>query len=360
MMLSIAAGRAARLSATCVLGVLVVACGGGGSEPTPVVATVEVSPLLSDRQVGQTLQLSATVKDASGTILSGQSVSWSSSASTVASVSSSGLVTAHALGTALITAAAGSRSGVATVNVVPEPIASIAVAPTSDTLLVGENVQLTATMRDASNNVVTGRQPTWTSSSQTVASVSSSGLVTGVADGIATITASADNRSATATIRVFGPCSTAIAPTITVGQTINGSLATTDCKLTDDTYADGYGIVVTTATNVQIDMTASFDTYLVLLELSVNGTLIQRAVNDDVDPDDLADPNDPVDTNSRITFTLQPNVQYFILANSFDANVTGNYQLKVATAAFVAGNAVIGKRGKAPVSSLIQALKPPK
>lgn len=359
-MLSTAAGRAARFSASFVLGVLVAACGGGGSEPTPAVATVEVSPLQSDRRVGQTLQLSATVKDASGTILSGQSVAWSSSSSTVASVSASGLVTAHALGTALITAAAGSRSGVATVNVVPEPIASISVTPEQDTLLVGETVQLTATMRDANNNIVTNRQVTWTTSNTARATVSNSGLVTAIGDGNVLITATADGRSAFAAIIVFGPCSTALAPSITVGQTINGSLATTDCKLTDDTYADGYGMVVTTARNVQIDMTASFDTYLVLLELSANGALIQRAVNDDVDPDDPADPNDPVNTNSRITFALQPNVQYFILANSFDPNVTGNYQLTVTAAAFVAGNAVIGKPGKAPISSLIKALKPPK
>jgi hypothetical protein len=356
-----AAGRAARdISAYFALGILVVACGGGGSEPGPSVATVEVTPATADRQVGQTLQLSATVKDVNGNILSGQPVSWSSSASTVASVSSSGLVTATALGTALITAASGNKSGVATINVVPEPIASITVAPGNDTLLVGETSQLTATMRDASNNVVTGRQPTWSSSSTGVATVSASGLVTAVGDGVATISASADNKTASATIRVFGPCSTALAPSVTVGQTINGALATTDCKLTDDTYADGYAILVTTATNVQIDMTASFDTYLVLLELLSNGSLAQRAFNDDVDPDDPADPNDPVDTNSRITFTLQPNVQYFILANSFDPNVTGSYQLKIASAAFVAGNAVVGKPGKAPITSLIKALKPPK
>jgi hypothetical protein len=116
---------------------------------------------------------------------------------------------------------------------------------------------------------------------------------------------------------------------------------------------------VATATNVQFDMTASFDTYLVLLELLSNGVLEERAVNDDIDPDDPADPNDPFDTNSRITFTLLPGSQYFILANSFDANVTGDYQLKVTAVAFsAAGAPVAGKPGKAPVSSLIKALKP--
>ena len=359
-MQSTVAGRAARdFTTLLVLGAALASCGGDSTDPGPVVATVEVAPATADRQVGQTVQLSATVKDATGTILSGQSVAWSSSAASVASVSSSGLVTASALGTATITAAAGSKSGIATINVVPPPIASLTVAPTNDTLLVGETVQLTATARDAANNIVP-RTVSWVSTSPTIASVSSTGLVTGVGDGTATVTAIADGMAAIATIRVFGPCSTAIAASIAVGQTVNGALASTDCKLTDDTYADGYGITVATATNVQIDMTASFDTYLVLLELLPTGQLVQRAFNDDIDPDDPNNPNDPIDTNSRITFTLQPNLQYFILANSFDANVFGNYQLKVAAVAFVAGHSGVGKPGKAPISSLIKALKPTK
>lgn len=350
--------RCARfLSGTFLLGLLA-ACS-GSSEPAPAVATVEVSPGTASPQVGQTVQLSATVRDASGNILSGQSVAWSSSAAAVASVSGSGVVTANALGTATITAASGNKSGVATITVKPEPIASITLSKSSDTLLVGETLQLTATLRDQANNVVT-REITWTSSNSSVASVSGTGLVTGVGDGLTTVTATADGKFASANIRVFGPCSTALAPVITVGQTIDGTLATTDCKLTDDTYADGYAIQVTAATNVQIDMTASFDTYLVLLELSPAGTLIQSAFNDDIDPDDPNDPNDPVNTNSRILFTLQPGVLYFILANSFDANVTGDYQLKVAQASFVAGASVIGKPGKAPLSSLLKALRPPR
>src|SRR5699024_9535283 len=149
-----------------------------------------------------------------------------------------------------------------------------------------------------------------TSTAPNVATVNSSGLVTAVADGQATITAGAEGRSATAAIRVLGPCNTALAATITVGQTANGTLATTDCQLGDDTYADGYGLSVTTATNAQIEMTASYDTYLFLLELTSTG-LVQRAANDDIDPDDPNDPADLVNTNSRITFNLQPGALYF-------------------------------------------------
>jgi hypothetical protein len=340
-----------------VLALVGAGCSGGSSEPDPVVASVEVTPNSASRKVGETVQLGAAVKDASGTLLSGQSVTWTSSANNIASVSASGLVTAAALGSATITASAGAKSGTATITVIPEPIASIAVTPVDDTLLAGETVQLAVTMRDAGGAIVTDRQVTWSSTSPNVASVSNSGLVTAVDDGVATISASADGRSATATIRVLGPCNTALAPVITVGQTINGTLSTTDCQLGDDTYADGYALSVTTATNVQIDMTASYDTYLFLLELTAQG-LVQRAANDDVDPDDPNDPSDPVNINSRITFNLQAGAQYFILANSFDPNVTGDYVLKVAAVtSFIAQQGVTGKAGKAPIAKLLQPLK---
>lgn len=322
----------------------------GSSEPSPVVATVEVSPTSASPQVGETVQLSATVKDATGNILSGQSVSWSSSAASVASVSNSGLVTANALGTATITAASGNKSGVATITVKPEPIASITLSLSSDTLLVGETVQLTATLRDQANNVVT-REISWSSSNPSVASVSGTGLVTGVGDGETTVSATVDGKTASATFTVLGPCRISLAQPISVGQTINGTLATTDCQLSDDTYVDGYAIQVAAATNVQIDMTASFDTYLFLLELTNADTLALSAENDDIDAGN---------TNSRITFTLQPDIQYFVLANSFDADVTGDYELKVVQTSFVAGAAVRGKAGKAPASSLLKSLRRPR
>ena len=340
------------------LGVVFAACG-GSTEPPVTVATVDVTPTDATRQVGETVQLSVAVKDDAGNLLSGQTVLWSSSATTVASVSTSGLVTAHAVGSATITAAVGNKSGVSSITVSPPPIASISVTPDNDTLFVRETVTLTPTLRDASNAVVTGRTVTWVSTSPNIATVSGTGLVTGVGDGTATITASADGKSATATIRVLNPCLISNAPPIAVAQTINGALSTFDCKLTDDTFADGYAIQVTTATNVQIDMTASFDTYLVLLELLATGVLQERAVNDDVDPDDPALPNDPVDTNSRITFNLVAGAQYFILANSFDPNVFGNYTLKVVTApsAFIAGPNAYFKPGKASITSLIKSLR---
>lgn len=316
------------------------------------VAMIEVTPGSVSRRVGETAQLVATAKDARGNTVPGQVFNWSSSNATVASVTATGVVTAHTVGSAVITAASGARSGVANVTVNPEPIASIAVGPSSDTLLVGETTQLTATLRDANNNVVTDRTPTWSTSQPAVATVSGTGLVTGIGDGVATITAALDGRSATSTIVVFGPCSVALAPSIAVGDTINGTLTTSDCQLDDDTYVDGYGLRVTTNTAVQIDMTASFDTYLFLLELLPTNQLIQRAINDDI-----AEGN----TNSRINFTLLADAQYYILANSFDPDVTGNYQLRVTATGGATSPRILApaKPGKAAADVLLRAIRPP-
>ena len=72
---------------------------------------------LSFASLGQTQQLTATVKDQNGATMSGASVTWATSAASVATVSSSGLVTSVADGTATITATSGSASGTAEITV---------------------------------------------------------------------------------------------------------------------------------------------------------------------------------------------------------------------------------------------------
>jgi len=79
-------------------------------------------------------------------------------------------------------------------------VASVIV--TSATVGVGATVQLTATLKDAAGSVLTGRTVTWASGNTAVATVSSTGLVTGVAAGHATITATSEGKSGTAVITV--------------------------------------------------------------------------------------------------------------------------------------------------------------
>jgi len=153
--------------------------------------------------VGQTVQLTATLKDANGNILTGRTVTWSSNQTTVATVNATGRVTARAAGSATITATSEGQSGTSSITVTPVPVASVTVTPASASVAVGATVQLTATPKDANGNPLTGRVITWSSSKTAIATVSGSGLVTGVAaGGPVTITATSEGRSGSAAVTV--------------------------------------------------------------------------------------------------------------------------------------------------------------
>jgi uncharacterized protein YjdB len=166
------------------------------------VGSVAVAPGPDTLVTGATLQLTATPMDAAGNALSGRVVTWRSSAPSVATVSATGLVTAVAAGATTITATAGGTIGTALITV-SVPVASVAVTPATANVNVGQTVQLTPTTRDAHGNVLTGRTITWATSDATVATVNSvTGLVTGVAAGGVTITATSEGQSGLATVTV--------------------------------------------------------------------------------------------------------------------------------------------------------------
>ena len=104
-----------------VLGVLVLAACHERAEPTgpapSPVASVSLTPPAATAVVGGTVQLTATLKDAAGSELTGRTVTWASSDSAVATVSETGLVTAVALGSATITAASGGQRATAEITV---------------------------------------------------------------------------------------------------------------------------------------------------------------------------------------------------------------------------------------------------
>ena len=97
-------------------------------------------------------------------------------------------------------AACGGDSGSPTAPRVP--VASVTVAPETATILVRAAIRLRATLKDASGNTLTGRTVTWSSGNTAVATVSTTGLVTGVDGGFATITATSEEQKGTAAINV--------------------------------------------------------------------------------------------------------------------------------------------------------------
>lgn len=109
-----------RLVATAILIALAQGCGSGGATtppPTITVASVSLTPATDTLVPGQTAQLTATPKDASGATVSGQTIIWSTSPTTIATVNDVGVVTGVAAGTATVTATTGGKSATANVTV---------------------------------------------------------------------------------------------------------------------------------------------------------------------------------------------------------------------------------------------------
>ncbi|HEX2093657.1 MAG TPA: Ig-like domain-containing protein [Longimicrobiaceae bacterium] len=167
---------------------------------TDPVAAVELTAPSTFLDVGQTLTLSVTLKDASGQALTGRRVSWSSSNQVVATVEE-GVVTGRTPGKATITAAAGGKEARVEVTVEP-PVSRVTVEPDSFFLVVGNTVKIQAPVadhlanalarilavpRDAAGGVMLGHSLRFRSSDPAVATVSDSGEVRGVAPGRTTI-----------------------------------------------------------------------------------------------------------------------------------------------------------------------------
>ncbi len=152
--------------------------------------------------VGQESRLQATVRDDDGGVLTDAPVDWKSSNASVATVDADGLVHGVAQGNAKITATAGDVSAEATVTVSPVPANAVVVSPGEATIFVGATVTLTASVTDSHGNPLPGRPVEWSTSAASVATVSSSGVVTAKAPGKATITAKSEGKSGTSTITV--------------------------------------------------------------------------------------------------------------------------------------------------------------
>jgi uncharacterized protein YjdB len=158
--------------------------------PGPTLVSIAITPTNPSIAVGATQQFTATGTYSDGSTQNlTSSVMWTSSAAGVATVSIAGLATSIGEGASTITAASGSVSGATTLTVTAA-LVSISLSPSSAELTIGSTTQFTATgtYSDGSTQNITA-SATWTSSDSTIATVLA-GLVTGVSDGLANITAS--------------------------------------------------------------------------------------------------------------------------------------------------------------------------
>ncbi len=170
-----------------------------------VPTTVAVTPdTVAFTAIGQNVQLAAEVLDQARRVMKDVGVSWLSTNTAIAMIDSVGLVTAAGAGSTTVAATVGDVSGVAVVTVM-QSAGSVVVSPAADTVAPGDTLRLVAEAFDANGHVVEDAEFSWSSSNGSVATVDASGLVTGLAEGTATITATAGEASGTSEITVENP-----------------------------------------------------------------------------------------------------------------------------------------------------------
>lgn len=273
------------------------------------VTQITLSKTASSLSIGNSEILTAVVTPSNAT---NKTITWNSSNTNVASVNASGQVTAVGKGTAIITATATDGSGVSAscTYTVVKLVNSITLNKTSSTLRLGQSETLTATVlpTDASN-----RSVTWSSSNTNVVRVSSTGVVTYVGKGTATVTATAVDGS--------------------------GIKATCTYTITDDygdTIATAYTVTLHSQTAGAIDVSGDLDyfkftptvsgTYIIYTTGSTdtkgylyNASQTQLAYNDDASISG---------TNFAFQYNLMAGTTYYIQVGAYSTK-TGAYTLAI-------------------------------
>jgi hypothetical protein len=298
--------------------------GSGGGSTTPRVETIQVTPATASIAVGQSMQLSAVVGTAGG---APAGVTWTTSNAAFVSVSASGntvTITGVAAGSAAVTATSTfdtNMSAVVAVTITPPlpTIQNVTLVPEHVTLNVGQSISLTA---NVSGTGAYSSALTYTTSVSGVATATAGGasvLVAAVSPGTTLITAaSVANPAKTATtdvtvVPVPVGCTTSHAlSTVSVGQTVNGTVRITDCFMSDSTRANVYRIDVASVQDIDLQMTSgAFSCELRVWD--ANGVQI------------AGDPI-PVGSSSRIVRTYGAGT-YYIIAKPRTVGALGAYQL---------------------------------
>ena len=241
MKLSRRAGACLSFFVTLIAVSLFPGCGGGGTATQPASPTLQsitVTAANSSVAAGLTDQLTATGTYSDGSTQNlTASVTWSSATAAAATISTSGLATAVATGSSVITATSGSVSGKTTLTVTAPILESLAVTAANSSVAAGLTDQLTATgtYSDGSTQNLTG-SVTWSSGTLAAATIAASGLATAVATGSSVITATSGSVSGKTTLAVTAP--------ILESLVVNAADSSVAAGLTDQltatgTYSDG-------------------------------------------------------------------------------------------------------------------------
>jgi uncharacterized protein YjdB len=181
------------------------ACGSdaaGPGQPEPVAQVVLQAPP-AQLATGQSVRLSAVVRGASGAVLNGRTIAWTSSEPSVGRISADGQLTAGEAGTTIVTATSEGKQAQATIRVLRDgAVASVQLRSPPQLVAVGHTVQLVAVALNAGGEELPDAVITWRSSDPAVATIAADGQLTALAAGTTLLEASSAGKSAQAELRV--------------------------------------------------------------------------------------------------------------------------------------------------------------
>jgi alpha-tubulin suppressor-like RCC1 family protein len=194
----------------------------------PVVVSITVAPQSDSTLPGRTVQFTDIALDLLGRLLAPQAVTWATTDSTLATISATGLMTAVAPGPVTVQANFHGVVGAAPMQVL-RPVVSVIVHPPAQTFAVPATVPLSATLLDATGNVITGRAITWVALNSVVARVTLADSVKAEAPGSTDVRATVvlDGRSGLThvTVRTVQVTQLAAGVTHTCGIDADSSVA---------------------------------------------------------------------------------------------------------------------------------------
>ena len=207
--------------------------------PNILACTVTISPSTITLPVNGAVSVAGTAFDCKGNSIRDKTINFTSNNTSIATVTTSGQVIGVSVGQTTVSAVANGKNGTAQVTVTPELATTVTVSPATTTLRLTNQKQLTATAKNASGVVITGRTYRWSSSNSSIASVDQSGNVIALTPGSVVIAADADGIIGNASISVtnipIGSCALSPAsqtvtvslqsqPTVTLRDTANSVL----------------------------------------------------------------------------------------------------------------------------------------
>jgi hypothetical protein len=191
---------------------ILVACSDSSAPlPSAPVASVLVSPETASLIVGGQTTLSATPKAANGEALE-RTVVWSSEDETLATVSSTGVVTSLSVGEAGIRATSEGKVGRSVITILPVPpvpVATVQLSVDEVVLAWDGETTISAVALDAQGNVLDGRPVQWHNTKPTVVAVNH-GTLYAIRPGAAIVSAIIEGKAASVHVRVLEAPITAI------------------------------------------------------------------------------------------------------------------------------------------------------